>query len=86
MKYCNGKKDVCNREDCYIGGHLCKHYDGTGCVEIQTNADHIRSMSDEELADFLSYTWATSARAWQKDPGETLYWLQQQAEDGNNDR
>ena len=44
-----------------------------------TNADRIRAMSDEELADFLAYTWATSARAWQKDPGETLYWLQQPA-------
>ena len=46
----------------------------------QTNADRIRAMSDEELADFLAYTWATSARAWQKDTGETLHWLQQPAE------
>lgn len=45
-----------------------------------TNADRIRAMSDEELADFLSYTWETSARAWQKDPGDTSYWLQQSAE------
>ena len=45
-----------------------------------TNADRIRSMSDEELADFLAYTWATSARAWQKNTGETLHWLQQPAE------
>lgn len=47
---------------------------------VLTNADRIRAMSDEELADFLSYTWATSARAWQKDPEDTLYWLQQPAE------
>ena len=46
----------------------------------QTNADRIRAMSDEELADFLAYTWATSARAWQKDTGEILHWLQQPAE------
>ena len=46
----------------------------------KTNADIIRAMSDEELADFLAYTWATSARAWQKDTGETLHWLQQPAE------
>ena len=46
----------------------------------KTNADRIRSMSDEELADFLAYTWATSARAWQKDNGETLHWLKQNAE------
>ena len=46
----------------------------------KTNADRIRRMSDEELANFLAYTWATSARAWQKDVGETLHWLQQPAE------
>ena len=45
-----------------------------------TNADRIRAMSDEELANFLAYTWATSARAWQKDIGETLRWLKQRAE------
>ena len=42
------------------------------------NADRIRAMTDEELADFLNQ-WGTSTRAWQKDPGETLYWLQQPA-------
>ena len=47
----------------------------------KTNADRIRAMSDEELADFLAYTWATSARAWQKDTGETLRWLKQPAEE-----
>ena len=46
-----------------------------------TNADRIRAMSDEELANFLAYTWATSARAWQKDTGETLRWLKQPAEE-----
>ena len=43
-----------------------------------TNGNMIRSMSDEELADFLNQ-WGTSTGAWQKDPGETLYWLQQTA-------
>ena len=47
-------------------------------VGKMTNSDHIRSMTDEELADFLNQ-WGTSTRAWQKDPGETLYWLQQTA-------
>ena len=46
----------------------------------QTNADRIRAMTDEELSDFLAYTWATSARAWQKDTGETLHWLKQSSE------
>ena len=45
-----------------------------------SNADRIRAMTDEELADFLSYTWATSVRAWQKDTCETLQWLQQPSE------
>ena len=54
-------------------------------VEPLTNADRIRAMSDEELADFLAYTWATSARAWQKDPGETLHWLQQPAEEDDHE-
>ena len=66
----------------------CKKYDrpcifNTDCFEPEeekrmTNADRIRAMSDEELADFLNQ-WGTSTRAWQKDPGETLYWLQQTA-------
>lgn len=47
----------------------------------RTNGDAIRAMSDEELAEFLAYTWATSDRAWQKEPGETLYWLKQPAEE-----
>ena len=32
-----------------------------------TNADMIRSMSDDELAYFLSQ-WGTATRIWQKDP------------------
>lgn len=51
----------------------------------KTYADRIRAMNDEELADFLAYTWATSARAWQKDTIETLHWLQQPAEEDNDD-
>ena len=49
-----------------------------------TNADKIRSMTDEELADFLNQ-WGTSTRAWQKDPGETLYWLRQPVEEDDHD-
>ena len=49
-----------------------------------TNGNMIRSMSDEELADFLNQ-WGTSTRAWQKDKGETMYWLQQPSEEGNDD-
>ena len=48
------------------------------------NADRIRSISDEELADFLNQ-WGTSTRAWQKDHGETLYWLQQPADEDKHE-
>lgn len=58
--------------------------DVTKKIEPLTNADRIRAMSDEELADFLAYTWATSARAWQKDPGETLHWLQMPEKEDDN--
>ena len=69
---CVGTKEV----DPCPGYDKCKQYK----PNYTTNADHIRAMSDEELADFLAYTWATSARAWQKDTGETLHWLKQNAE------
>ena len=69
---CIGTKEV----DPCPGYDKCKQYK----PNYTTNADRIRSMSDEELANFLAYTWATSARAWQKDVGETLHWLQQPAE------
>ena len=63
---------VCRAKTC----ELCH---GAGVIEVpMTNADRIRAMTDEELADFLNQ-WGTSTRAWQKDPGETLYWLQQTA-------
>lgn len=45
-----------------------------------TNGDMIRSMTDDELAYFLNQ-WGTATRAWQKDTGETLYWIQQPAEE-----
>ena len=69
---CIGTKEV----DPCPGYDKCKQYK----PNYTTNADRIRAMSNEELADFLAYTWATSARAWQKDTGETLRWLQQPAE------
>ena len=58
----------------------CKEFSKYEYENKKTNADIIRSMSEEELSYFLAYTWATSARAWQKDTGETLRWLKQRAE------
>ena len=70
---------ICNNKKCSLGEcdqpETCKAY-----VPVITNADSIRAMTDEDLADFLAYTWATSARAWQKDTGETLHWLKQRSE------
>ena len=50
----------------------------------QTNADRIRAMSDEELAEFLG-DWAQRHRAWMCDSqGECLAWLQEPVKDGEN--
>lgn len=70
----------CGLKGCYAYRHKCFTEDLCKCHEPKTNSDRIRSMSDEELSNFLAYTWATSARAWQKYIGETLRWLKQRAE------
>ena len=82
--YCNGKKDMCS---CDILCADCEHYDNTGGVKITTNADHIRSMSDDDLADML---WKTGRnyRAVCADPvvdyneqhEHIIDWLKQPAE------
>ena len=83
MKYC---KDCVGFDECKTTGRTVEFAVDDGvCIDFDeripmTNADRIRAMTDEELADFLAYTWATSARAWQKDTGETLHWLKQNAE------
>ena len=71
----------CGLKGCYAYRHKCYTEDMCKCHEPLTNADRIRAMSDEDLAYFLAYIWATSARAWQKDYGETLSWLQKEKED-----
>ena len=48
----------------------------------QTNADHIRSMTDEELAMCLYEIGY--AEGWDK-PEYALEWLRQPAEEANND-
>lgn len=66
------------------------------CFEIvkecrpQTNADRIRSMTDEELAGFLKevkedYQWANPDYPDCEDCGEWLNWLQSEAEMEKND-
>lgn len=54
-----------------------------GLNEQMTNAQKIRAMTDEELAHFLNQ-WGTSTRAWQKNEGETMYWLQMLEEEDDH--
>ena len=52
--FCYGKKDFCENTDLCVAN--CQYCDGSGgeyLEEPMTNADRIRSMTDEELAEFL---------------------------------
>lgn len=56
----------------------------------QTNADRIRSMTDDELAEFLKevkedYQWANPDYPDCEDCGEWLNWLQSEAETEESD-
>ena len=53
-------------------------------VGKMAEADRIRSMTDEELAELLNQ-WGTSTRAWQKNKRETMEWLQKPAEEADHD-
>ena len=72
--FCYGKKDFCTSFECDRGID-CAHYDGSGGDyrdAPMTNADRIRSMSDEELAKLLCCT------GWRMiEQKECLEWLQQ---------
>lgn len=52
--FCNGKKGICPTYEMDACGD-CKYFDGSGGhkIAIQTNADHIRGMTDEELTKWL---------------------------------
>ena len=54
MGYCNLKKGIC---DTYYPCKVCPH-------SKITNADRIRAMSDEELADFLCGIAYTGREPW----------------------
>lgn len=47
--YCKGKRQICENPAKCSG---CRYFDSTGGYDA-TNADRIRSMSDEELVVFL---------------------------------
>ena len=66
------------------------HPNGYTVTNKQTNADRIRSMTDEELAIFLKevkedYQWANPDYPDCEDRGEWLNWLQSEAEMEEND-
>lgn len=48
--YCNGKQGIC---DCDCQCENCEYFDNTGGRHELTNADIIRKMTDEELAELL---------------------------------
>lgn len=50
-KETRGANEYCTYHDAYIGWHGCEY----GEPKPQTNADHIRSMTDEELAKYLAW-------------------------------
>ena len=60
----------------------CEVCQGKGVVEVPvTNADHIRSMTDEELADFLDsvycHGWSKGANGFSDDDPYNHDWIKQ---------
>ena len=48
--YCKGKRQICENPAKCSG---CRYFDSTGGYNA-TNADRIRAMSDEELAEYIA--------------------------------
>lgn len=68
----------------YDSGETTVKKNGEG--KRQTNAEQIRSMSDEELAEFLrnvkeDYQWANPDYPGEDDFGAWVKWLQSEAEE-----
>ena len=59
---CNGHGFISVIGENYSSSHTCDHCNGSGEIEIpMTNADRIRAMNDEELAEFLEGTHTNMA-------------------------
>lgn len=67
----------CGLKGCYAYRHKCYTEDMCKCHEPPTNADRIRAMNDEELAENMSdwQCWGGGL-----DPKDWLEWLQQPSE------
>ena len=63
----------------FVEGSECDEFNKQLLTQPPTNADHIRAMNDEELAEFLSTKLNDDFYDW---PDLTLQWLQQPAEEG----
>lgn len=73
---------TCN---CQHNSNLRENEPCCRCDSRQTNADRIRSMSDEELAEFLckvksDYQWMEHEFPSEEEHGEWEEWLQSEAE------
>lgn len=90
--FCYGKKDFCeSSKQC---SSECPHYDGSGGYYREapmTNADRIRAMSDEELAEFLwDFDLAAVSTVKMGEFGPHMFryrlkeWLQQPAEEDDH--
>lgn len=89
MKYfCNGKKGFCDHDnECQS---TCEFFDGSGgyYAEVVTNADRIRAMSNEELAELLDKAAANCCIDHARDCRESCVdcihdWLRQPVKDGD---
>lgn len=76
------KAHTCN---CQNKGNSRDNEPCCGCDSRQTNADRIRNMSDEELAEFLckvksDYQWMEHEFPSEEEHSEWEDWLQSEAE------
>ena len=63
------KNGRCGLKGSYAYRHKCYTEDMCRCHEPKTNADHIRSMTDEELAEFLDSVYC---HGWSKGANDIL--------------
>ena len=83
--FCNGKQGICDHPE--HGCMDCKYLDGSGGHKTATitNADHIRGMSDNEMARELIPLFEEIFEDGIPSPEWFNHWLQQPYEEGEND-
>ena len=53
---CGGRGYIVKSGDCSAWAEMCQDCKGEGTIQVKmTNADRIRTMSDEEMAKWLEY-------------------------------